>query len=85
MTNPASRTDVTTRWMRRVARIWSMIIIGIALLVAVAHLVVPDPEATDYPPIENLLPVVMFLCVLRLALAWRWEGILRMSRKSPSP
>jgi hypothetical protein len=55
-----------------------MIIIGIALLVAVAHLVVPDPEATDYPPIENLLPVVMFLCVLGLALAWRWEGILRM-------
>ena len=42
---------------------------------AVTHLVVPDTEATDYPPIENLLPVVMFSSVLGLPLAWRWEGI----------
>jgi peptidoglycan/LPS O-acetylase OafA/YrhL len=75
MTYLASRTDVTTRWMRRVARIWSIVIIGIALLVAVTHLIVPDTEATDFPPIENLLPVVLFSSVLGLALAWRWEGI----------
>jgi hypothetical protein len=40
----------------------------IALLVAVTHLIVPDTEATDYPPIENLLPVVLFSSVLGLAL-----------------
>jgi hypothetical protein len=35
----------------------------------------PDPYATDYPPIENLLPLVMCLSVAGLGLAWRWEGL----------
>jgi hypothetical protein len=75
MIDPTSRVDVTMRWMRRVARIWSIVIIGITLVAAIAHIVVPEPEGTDYPPIENLLPVVMFLSVLGLAIAWRWEGV----------
>ncbi len=75
MTDTADRVDVTTRRVRRVARIWSIVIIGITLVAAVAHIVVPEPEATDYPPLENLLPVVMFLSVLGLAIAWRWEGV----------
>jgi hypothetical protein len=29
----------------------------------------------DYPPIENLLPVIMTLSVLGLAVAFRWEGV----------
>jgi hypothetical protein len=75
MTDTVDRADVTTRHMRRVARIWSIVIIGITLVAAIAHIVVPEPEATDYPPIENLLPVVMFLSVVGLAIAWRWEGV----------
>ena len=67
--------DITTRRVRRVARIWSIVIIGITLVVAIAHIVEPEPETTDYPPIENLLPVLMCLSVLGLAIAWRWEGV----------
>ena len=66
---------VTTRRMRQVARIWSIVIIGITLVMTIAHIVVPEPEAADYPPIENLLPVVMFLSVVGLAISWRWEGV----------
>lgn len=75
MTDTTDRIDVTTRRMRRVARIWSIVIIGITLVVAIAHIVGPEAEATDYPPIENLLPVLMFLSVVGLAIAWRWEGV----------
>jgi hypothetical protein len=75
MTNTIDRSDVTTRRVRRVARIWSIVIIGITLFVAIGHIVAPEPEATDYPPIENLLPVLILLSVLGLAIAWRWEGI----------
>jgi hypothetical protein len=37
---------------------------------------VADPHAVeDYPPIENLPPVFMFLSVLGLGVAWRWERL----------
>jgi hypothetical protein len=75
MPSSADRADVTTRRLRLVARIWSVIIIGITLVMAVAHIVVPEPVAEDYPPIENILPVIMVLSVLGLALAWRWEAV----------
>ena len=75
MPSSADGADVRTRRVRLVARIWSIIIIGITLVMAVAHIVVPEPMAEDYPPIENLLPVVMVLSVLGLAIAWRWEPV----------
>ena len=75
MTDSSDRTDVTTKWLRRVARIWSIVVIAFTLFITVAHVAVPEPHATDYPPIENLLPVVMLLSVLGLAIAWRREGI----------
>ena len=58
-----------------VARIISVPILLFTLLVVGAHIIFPDTEPGTYPPIENLLPVLMTLSVLGLALAWRWEGI----------
>ena len=67
--------DRATKWIRWIARIWSVVLLGITLVMIVGHLVVPDPHEVDYPPIENLLPLVMCLSVLGLGLAWRWEGL----------
>jgi hypothetical protein len=58
-----------------IARISSVVILGITLLMVIGHLVVPEPIEADYPPIENLLPVIMCLSVLGLGIAWRWEGL----------
>jgi len=75
MTDHKAETDRTTTWMRRIARGWSLLVIGVALLMVVGHVVTPDPHAVeDYPPVENLLPLCLLLSVLGLALAWRWEG-----------
>ena len=61
--------------MRWAARVWSLVIIGSTLVVIIAHTVLPEPNAADYPPIENLLPLLMCLSVVGLGVAWRWEGL----------
>ena len=73
MAGSGERTNRTVKWLRWVARVWSLFVIGITLVVVIAHAVVPEPGATDYPPIENLLPLLMCLSVVGLGVAWRWE------------
>jgi hypothetical protein len=67
--------DQTTKMIRRVARIWSLVIIGFTLVMVIAHVVEPEPQTTDYPPIENLLPLAMCLSVAGLGIAWRREKL----------
>jgi len=62
------------RWARLAAKIISVPVILFTLFMFVAHLVGTDEHAVaDYPPIENLLPVLVTLSVLCLGAAWRWE------------
>lgn len=83
MADTVKDVDVTTKWIRRIARIWSIVVIAFTLFMFIAHVVGPDEHTVDdYPPIENLQPVLMVLSVMSLALAWRWErigGILNIS------
>jgi hypothetical protein len=75
MENTGDGADRTTKWIRRIARAWSIVILTITLVMIIAHLVVPDPNEVDYPPIENLLVLMMCLSVLGLGIAWRWESL----------
>jgi len=72
----------TPKYLRWVARIWSLVIIGIALLFLFGYTWnwvttgKADPYAVeDYPPVENLIPITLGLSVLGLGIAWRWEGL----------
>jgi hypothetical protein len=69
------------QWLRWIARIWGTLVLIIALFVFIGYASdvltngESDPYATeDYPPIENLPPLFIFLSALGLGLAWRWEG-----------
>jgi len=71
-----------TKWIRRIARIWSVPIIVYSLVMVIGYTYswvttgVADPHAVeDYPPIENLPPILMLLGILGLAIAWRWERL----------
>jgi len=74
--------DRGTKWIRWVARIWSLPLLVYALLLFVGYAWnwvtsgVADPYAVEgYPPIEALPPIFVFLSVLGLGIAWRWERL----------
>jgi hypothetical protein len=80
MTKGNDGRNRVTKWIRWVARVWSFPIILYTLFMLVGYAWnwvttgVADPHAVeDYPPIEALPPILMFLSVLGLGIAWRWE------------
>lgn len=73
-------SDRITKWVRLIARVWSAPVIAYALLMLIGYTVnwvttgKADPYAVeDYPFIENLPPIFMFLAIVGLGIAWRWE------------
>ncbi len=82
MANTKHTGDRATKRIRWIARIWSAVIIAYALLMLIGYTVswlttgTADPYAEeDYPFIENIPPIFMFLAILGLAIAWRFEKI----------
>ena len=74
--------DRATKRLRWIARIWGTLILAVTLLIVIGYASnwvttgTADPYAVeDYPPIENLPPLLMFLSALGLGVAWRWEGL----------
>ena len=82
MTDSKHVGDRATKWIRRIARVWSVVVIVLALFTLAGYawnwmtIGKADPYATEnYPSIENLIPITLGLSVLGLAIAWRWEGL----------
>ncbi|MFH1367427.1 MAG: hypothetical protein ABIH38_05630 [Patescibacteria group bacterium] len=72
----------TTKRLRLIARIVSAPIILFALIYVIGYGIdwittgTADPNAIeDYPFIENIPPLLMFLAIVGLAIAWRREKI----------
>jgi len=81
MTNVSDTRDRTTKRIHWIARIWSFPIIVYSLIMLSGYawnwvtIGKPDPYAVEsYPLIEALPPILMFLSVLGLGIAWRYEG-----------
>ncbi|MEA3337954.1 MAG: hypothetical protein U9R25_18855 [Chloroflexota bacterium] len=82
MTNVSDTGDRVTKWIRRIARIWSSPIIVYSLLMFTGYawnwvtIGKADPYSVEgYPLVEALPPILMFLSILGLGIAWRWEGL----------
>lgn len=75
-TNQDTYSHNTNR-IRKIARIWSLVIFVFALIILIAEILGtflnPGVNA-DYPWYENLIPFSLFLGVIGLVLAWRWEA-----------
>ena len=74
--------DRVTKWMRLIARIWSIPIILFSLIMVTGYawnwitIGKADPHAVEgYPFVEALPPILMFLSILGLGIAWRWERL----------
>ena len=82
MTNLSDTGDRATKRIRWIARIWSFPIIVYSLIMLTGYtwnLVTigkADPYTVEgYPLVEALPPILMFLSVLGLGIAWRWERL----------
>lgn len=69
-----------TRWLRWIARIWSIPLIAFTLLLTAGYTWsyfttgTADPYAVEEVRlVETLPPIVMGLSTLCLGIAWRWE------------
>ncbi len=75
MTDKAAKS-VSTHTIRRIARIWSAVIIALATLVFIAEIIeATTTELEPYPFIENLIPFTLVLSVVGLVVAFRREGL----------
>jgi len=70
------------KWIRWIARIWGGLVFLIALFIFLGYASswvtggTADPYAAeDYPPIENVPPLLMAVGALGSVIAWRWEGL----------
>jgi hypothetical protein len=70
MTN---QKNTTVDRVRQAARVFSFLIILLTILIALGHIFGDEPVVEDYPPIENLMPIIMLMSVAGLGLSWRWE------------
>lgn len=82
MSNLNGSDDRKTQWVRRIARVWGALVITVIVLILMGYVSnwiktgTMDPHAVeDYPPIENLPPLFIFLSAVGLGIAWRWEGV----------
>ena len=80
MTNVSDTGDRATKWIRRIARIWSFPLIVYSLIMLTGYawnwvtIGKADPYAVEgYSLVEALPPILIFLSVLGLGIAWRWE------------
>ena len=82
MTNLSDTGYRATKWIRWIARIWSFPIIVYSLIMLTGYawnlvtIGTADPYTVEgYPLIEALPPILMFLSVLGLGIAWRYERL----------
>jgi len=68
--------------VRKIARVWSLVLIIIVLFIIGGYFWnwittgLADPYAVeDYPPIENIPPLLEVVAVIGLAIAWRRERL----------
>jgi hypothetical protein len=70
------------KWLRWIARIWSIPIILYALMLFIGYTWswvttgVADPYAVEEVPlVETLQPILLFISIIGLGIAWRWERL----------
>ena len=72
-TNPAKKAIIAKN-LRGVARVWSVLVWLLALILIGGTLYRPPASEQVYAPVDNLIPAMLIVSLIGLAIAWRWEG-----------
>ena len=69
-----SRLSVIASRIRGVARVWSILVWLLALILMVGTRNAPSTSNLGNDPLDILIPVSLFISLIGLGIAWRWEG-----------
>ena len=60
--------------IRGVARIWSVLVWLLALILVIGSRTGSPTTGIGNAPLDILIPVCLFISLIGLGIAWRWEG-----------
>ena len=74
MAGKAPGSHEITQRIRGVARIWSILVFILALVLVIGTRKTPSTQALVNEPLDILIPFSLLLSLIGLGVAWRWEG-----------
>jgi len=75
MSVDSSKTTLIAKNLRRVARVWSILIWLLALILVVGTRKAPSTSSLVNEPLDILIPISLLISLIGLGIAWRWEGL----------
>ena len=74
MSSNSSKRSVISSRIRDVARIWSILVWLLALILVVGSRNLPSSSSLVNAPLDILIPLSLMISLIGLGIAWRWEG-----------
>lgn len=75
MSSNPSKISVISSRIRGVARIWSILVWLLALILVVGTRNTPSATSLVNTPLDILIPLSLVISLIGLGIAWRWEGL----------
>jgi hypothetical protein len=74
MSSNSSKLSIISSRIRGVARIWSILVWLLALILVVGTRNTPSATSLVNAPLDILIPLSLLISLTGLGIAWRWEG-----------
>lgn len=74
MSSNSSKRSVIASRIRGVARIWSILVWLLALILVIGTGKTPSAPSLVNDPLDILIPLSLLISLIGLGVAWRWEG-----------
>ena len=74
MAAKSSKVFQIAQRFRGVARVWSVLVFILALILGIGTLNAPSSSYLINDPFDILIPVSLLTSLIGLGIAWRWEG-----------
>jgi len=74
MSADSSKTSLIAKNLRRVARVWSILVWLLALILVIGTRNSPSTSNLVNTPLDILIPISLLISLIGLGIAWRWEG-----------
>ena len=75
MSSNSSKLSIISSRIRGVARIWSILVWLLALILVVGTRNTTSATSLVNAPLDTLIPLSLLISLIGLGIAWRWEGL----------